>query len=80
MILSDTKKGKDGNYMAGNQILIDHIEVNGILTDYIYYKSIAKMTDDLIMVSFSMLYAGVCPLATLLIFVYFCITAKFEEY
>jgi hypothetical protein len=38
------------------------------------------MTDDIIMVSFSMLYAGVCPVATLLIFVYFCITTRLEEY
>jgi hypothetical protein len=38
------------------------------------------MANDIIMVSFSMLYCGVCPLATLLIFGYFCITQRLEEF
>ena len=63
----------DGDCIENEQVLIDAVEINARMP----IKSEIYITNDItsrfLMLSFGMLYAGICPLATLVVFVYFLI-------
>jgi hypothetical protein len=69
-----------GEEVLQQQHLIDHLEYNGMMTDknQNWMLEINFNINNLIMLSFGLLYVGICPSATLIVFVYFAIGSKVD--
>jgi len=75
-IIPDYNK-KEG--IVSTQLLIDQIEMDGLLGETMWYMTIDNNANRLVMLSLGMLYAGMCPLATIVIFLYLVIQSKVDE-
>jgi hypothetical protein len=53
------------------EYFIEAVEINSLMAARDELTDILEITERMQLVGFSMLYAGVCPLATLVVFVYF---------
>ena len=60
-------------------MLVDQIELDGLLGEKYWYTPVEDNANRLVMLSLAMLYAGMCPLATVIIFIYQLIQNKFDE-
>ena len=78
MVLDNTLKGDD--QIESMQTLIDHVEINALMDKKTVIQEITDITENYQMLTFSMLYCGVCPAATLIVFVYFMVECKLNRY
>ena len=62
------------------QILVDHVEINALMSKKTVIQETSDLTEKYQMVSFSMLYCGICPPATLVVFIYFLLDSKLGRY
>lgn len=54
-----------------NEYFLEAVEINSLMAARDELTDILEITERMQLVGFSMLYASVCPLATLVVFVYF---------
>ena len=78
MVLDNTLKHKD--CIENMQVLIDHVEINAMMPIKSELDDISDLTDRYQMVAFSMLYCGICPPSTLIVFIYFIIDNTLTRY
>ena len=62
------------------QLLIDHVELNALMPIKSELSQISDLTENYQMVAFSILYAGICPGATLAAFIYFMVDTTLARY
>lgn len=62
---------KEDNFTASRHFLLDVVERNALMEKKSELSETLEMTERMQLVGFAMLYAGICPLATLIIVVYF---------
>lgn len=71
---------KDGNCIEDNPIWTDAVEINSKMPIKTDLQQTSDITEKFLLIAMSIFYAGICPAATVLVFIHFIIENFLERY